>query len=177
MSEAMPGDKTADWLTGGGEMGELIRAFDWSATPVGAIASWSPSLRTTVSLLLASRYPMTLIWGRELIEFYNDGYMELLGSKHPSALGRPHQETFSEVLDTVGSMTQSVMTTGIPIWEPEQLLVLERNAQAYEQERKRAEALAALDRAKTTFFSNNHSRTPDTAHADARAARRHAHQP
>ena len=116
----------ADWLTGGGEMGALIRAFDWSATPVGAIASWSPSLRTTVTLLLASRYPMTLIWGAELIQFYNDGYMELLGSKHPSALGRPHRETFPEVLDTVGPMIQSVMTTGIPIWEPEQLLVLER---------------------------------------------------
>src|SRR4028118_990225 len=126
MSEAMPGGGTADWLAGGGEMRALIRGFDWSATPVGAIASWSPSLRTTVTLLLASRYPMTLIWGAELIQFYNDGYMELLGSKHPSALGRPHRETFPEVLDTVGPMIQSVMTTGIPIWEPEQLLVLER---------------------------------------------------
>ncbi|NEQ20239.1 MAG: GAF domain-containing protein [Microcoleus sp. SIO2G3] len=126
MSELMSRGETADWLAGGGEMGALIRAFDWSATPVGAIASWSPSLRTTVNLLLASRHPMTLIWGVELIQFYNDGYMQLLGSKHPSALGRPHRETFPEVLETVSPMIQSVITTGIPIWEPEQLLVLER---------------------------------------------------
>ncbi|MEW6494760.1 MAG: ATP-binding protein, partial [Cyanobacteriota bacterium] len=126
MSNQFSQSATATWLIGGGEMGALMRAFDWSKTPVGAIASWSPSLRTTVSLLLASRYPMTLIWGPDLIQFYNDGYMQLLGSKHPSALGRPHRETFPEVLDTVGPMIESVMTTGVPNWEPEQLLVLER---------------------------------------------------
>jgi PAS domain S-box-containing protein len=126
MSEQMFRGGTVDWLAGGGEMGDRIRGFDWSKTPVGPLESWSPSLRTTVNLLLASRYPMTLIWGPELIQFYNDGYMQLLGAKHPSALGRPHRETFPEVLETVGPMIQSVMTTGIPIWEPEQLLVLER---------------------------------------------------
>ena len=33
------------FLAGGGEMGRRIRAFDWSATPLGPIAGWPPGLR------------------------------------------------------------------------------------------------------------------------------------
>ena len=62
----------ADWLTGGGEMGKLIRVMDWSATPVGPIESWPQSLKTAVYILLNSRYPMFVWWGRELTNIYND---------------------------------------------------------------------------------------------------------
>lgn len=132
MSEQIIPELAAHWFAGDGEMRSRIRSFDWSSTPIGPIKSWPSSLRTTVSLLLASRYPMTLIWGDDLIQFYNDGYMQLLGAKHPDALGRPHRETFPEVLETVGPMIRQVMTTGVPIWEPEQLLVLDR--QGYPEE-------------------------------------------
>ena len=36
----------------GGDMGERIREFDWSKTPLGPIAQWQPSLRTCVNILL-----------------------------------------------------------------------------------------------------------------------------
>jgi len=48
-------------LADGGEMGALIRAIDWAATPLGPIAGWSQALRTTVGLLLRNRFPM-LLW-------------------------------------------------------------------------------------------------------------------
>ena len=37
----------ADWsfLADGGEMGERIRAFDWSATPLGEPAGWPHQAR------------------------------------------------------------------------------------------------------------------------------------
>ena len=38
-----------NWLAGGGEMGALIRAMDWSATPLGPPEGWPQSLRTTKS--------------------------------------------------------------------------------------------------------------------------------
>ena len=60
-------------------MGARVRAFDWSQTPVGPIESWPQSLRGTIKTLLASRYPMILLWGPELIQIYNDAYLLLLG--------------------------------------------------------------------------------------------------
>jgi signal transduction histidine kinase len=72
-----------DFLSGGGEIGELIRSQDWSQTPIGPIETWSPALRTVIKLMLAIA-----------------------------------------------------------------------NAREYEEEKKRAEALAEIDRAKTAFFSN-----------------------
>ncbi len=49
-----------EWLSGGGEMSQLIRSTDWSATPLGPIESCPQSLRTTVSLCLASNFPINI---------------------------------------------------------------------------------------------------------------------
>jgi hypothetical protein len=84
-------------LAGDGEMGERIRAFDWSKTPIGPIASWSPALRTTVRLMLANRLPMLLWWGPQYVSIYNDPYRPVLGNKHPWALGQPVSECWKEI--------------------------------------------------------------------------------
>ena len=78
-----------DFLAGGGEMGALMRAHDWSRTPLGDVAQWPQSLRTAVSILVNSRYPMFIAWGPALAFLYNDGYRPIFGTKHPAALGRP----------------------------------------------------------------------------------------
>jgi hypothetical protein len=77
-----------DWLAGGGEMGERIRAFDWSETSLGPLEAWPQSLKTVVQVMLSSRYPMFVWWGRELVNIYNDAYAPLLGGRHPQALAR-----------------------------------------------------------------------------------------
>ncbi|MDO9358631.1 MAG: PAS domain-containing protein [Polaromonas sp.] len=82
--------------SGGGEMGVRVRAFDWAATPLGAIESWPAALRITVDQMLASKFPACLFWGPDLIAVYNDGYRELLGKK-PEALGEPMRVTWAEV--------------------------------------------------------------------------------
>jgi hypothetical protein len=81
------------------EMGNLIRAKDWSRTPVGHIDSWPQSLRTTLSIILNSKFPMFLWWGPELICFYNDAYRPSLGNdgKHPHILGMRAEEAWSEI--------------------------------------------------------------------------------
>src|SRR5215831_7300948 len=53
-------------LEGGGEAGALIRATDWSKTPVGGVESWPQSLVVALRIVLTSRYAMWLGWGPEL---------------------------------------------------------------------------------------------------------------
>ena len=83
--------KAADlaFLSGGGEMGALIRSHDWAATPLGPPQRWPHSLKTAVRIMLTSRQPIWIGWSPELIYFYNDPYKAIIGGRHPWALGRP----------------------------------------------------------------------------------------
>src|SRR5688500_6267197 len=100
-------------LAGGGEMGALMRAFDWSTTPLGPVSGWPQSLRTALSILLASAYPMYIAWGPSFTQLYNDAYRPILGSKkHPVALGQSTPECFAEIWDFIGPMFHRVMATG-----------------------------------------------------------------
>jgi PAS domain S-box-containing protein len=85
------------FLAGDGEISALMRTHDWSASPLGHPSAWPQSLRSVVSLLLNSRFPMFVAWGPQLGFLYNDPYKEILGSKHPAALGARFQEIWSEI--------------------------------------------------------------------------------
>ena len=85
------------FLAGGGATGALIRAHDWSASPVGSPESWAPALKTLVGVMLMADQPMFLAWGAERTLLYNDGYADVLALKHPSALGRDFLEVWSEI--------------------------------------------------------------------------------
>jgi signal transduction histidine kinase len=82
---------------GGGEMGARIRALDWSQTSLGSVHGWPQSLRTAVSIMLGSRFPMMVHWGPALVQFYNDGYAAILQTKHPGALGEPAEPWWREM--------------------------------------------------------------------------------
>jgi len=102
-------------LAGGGEMGAIMRAFDWSKTPLGPVEQWSPTLRVMAKLLLANRFPMLLWWGPQFIQLYNDAYRPVLGDKHPhAALGRPFSECWSEVYHVLGPLAQAPFEGGPP---------------------------------------------------------------
>ena len=58
-------------IFGTGEMADLTRSFDWSQTPVGPVEQWPDALLITVNTILASRHPMFLWWGEQLVQFYN----------------------------------------------------------------------------------------------------------
>ena len=121
--------KKYHFLQGGGEMGELTRSFDWAKTSIGAPDQWPQSLRTTVSTVLSSRFPMFIWWGDELIQFYNDAYRPSLGNggKHPRALGQKGEECWPEIWDIIHPLIQQVQTTGEATWSEDQLIPIYRN--------------------------------------------------
>src|SRR4051812_32379920 len=113
-------------------MGTLMRTIDWSRTPVGPVDSWPQSLRTALSILLETGFPMYIAWGSEFTQFYNDGYRPILGStKHPAAMGRSTRETFAEIWDIIGPMFAGVMQ-GTPTTVVDFMLPLDRHGFAEE---------------------------------------------
>ena len=115
-------------LAGGGEMGALMRAYDWASSPVGPVSAWPQSLRTAVSILLDSRYPTLVCWGPEYIQFYNDAYRPVLGAtKHPRALGQGTPACFPEAWHFIGPLFDRVMAGGEPTYLDDQLFLLDRN--------------------------------------------------
>ncbi|HEV7127419.1 MAG TPA: ATP-binding protein [Ktedonobacterales bacterium] len=114
-------------FAGGGEVGAVLAGIDWSHTPLGPVASWPRTLRTSLRICLTSRHDIILWWGPDLIVFYNDAYAPTLGIHHPAAAGKPGREVWSEIWDVIGPMLEGVLATGQPTWSRDQLLYLERN--------------------------------------------------
>jgi signal transduction histidine kinase/ActR/RegA family two-component response regulator len=86
-----------------------MRQLDWARTALGPAASWPPALRSAAALLLASTHPIYVVWGKDLVQLYNDAFCEVLGPAHPHALGRSARETFRENWDVVGPIFERLM--------------------------------------------------------------------
>jgi PAS domain S-box-containing protein len=86
-------------LAARGELAELVQAFDWSQTSLGALSSWPPYLRSIVELVLNSPIAMILLLGREGLMVYNDAYAVFAIGRHPGSLGRPVLEGWPEIAD------------------------------------------------------------------------------
>ena len=106
-------------------MGERIRAKDWSSTILGAPDKWPQSLKTTVSIILNSQFPMFVWWGAELITIYNDAYCPIAGEKHPDLLGKSGKEGWIEIWDDLGPLVESVFA-GKATWSEDQPLYMNR---------------------------------------------------
>ena len=114
------------FLQGGHEMGERIRAFDWSAHPLGPAHRWPPALRMAISLCLNSSFPTAIYWGPELYVLYNDAWSVIPADRHPQALGQPARELWTDIWHVVGPQFEQVLATGNGIAQYEQMLPMVR---------------------------------------------------
>ncbi|MEO7976747.1 PAS domain-containing protein, partial [Flavobacterium sp.] len=122
-------DPNLNFLSGGGEMGELTRNYNWFSTPIGSPDQWPQSLRTLISTILRSKFPMFLWWGKDLIQFYNDAYRPSMGNKgkHPEALGAKGADTWPEIWPVIYPLIQQVLKGGDSTWMENQLIPIYRN--------------------------------------------------
>lgn len=116
-----------DFLSGGGEMGRLIRAYAWIDTPLGAPESWPQSLRSALSICLHSSFPTAIYWGPELRLLYNDAWAPIPAERHPGVLGQPAREVWSDIWNVIEPQLWSVIATeeGFSIFD--QMLPMERD--------------------------------------------------
>jgi signal transduction histidine kinase/CheY-like chemotaxis protein len=119
------------FLTGGGEIGALMRSHDWSRTALGEPAVWPQALRTVVSLMLNSKFPMFCAWGEELTFLYNDPYIDVLRGKHPTALGARFFDTWKEIWGDLGPLVERALKGEATYWEKLPLLM---NRNGYDEQ-------------------------------------------
>src|SRR5689334_16771268 len=128
MDSSLPKSPTSpEFLAGGGEMGQRIRDYDWSKTPLGPPEQWPQSLKTCIRIMLTSRQPIWIGWGKELIKFYNDPYKDIVRGKHPWALGTPASIVWKEIWNDIEPMLRQVMERNEGTYVESQLLIMERN--------------------------------------------------
>ncbi len=117
-----------DFLAGGGEMGELIRLYDWSATPLGPMSEWPQLLRSMVGLCVKSPVPTAIHWGwPTLTVLYNDACIPIIGDAHPSAFGRPLFESWPDLRPTYEEIFKKVFCSGKAALLKDQIHVNRRN--------------------------------------------------
>lgn len=116
-----------EFLSGGGEMGERMRTFNWTNTPLGDPEHWEQSLKTCVRIMLTSSQPIWIGWGNELIKLYNDPYKAIVGGKHPEALGQPAAIVWREIWKDIDPLLRRVMEKNEGTYVERQLLIMERN--------------------------------------------------
>jgi len=123
MSDIVP-----TFLSGGGEMGERIRAHDWIRHPLGEPMGWPQPLKTMLRMALTTRHPIFVFWGPEFYCFYNDGYRASIGSdKHPAMLGARGADMWREIWDTIGPQIDLVMKGDGATWHENALVPIFRN--------------------------------------------------
>jgi PAS domain S-box-containing protein len=107
-------DPPPGWRKPGGDIADLVRRTEWSATPLGAREAWSPSLKLAVGIVLNSAFPMALRWGPDFVLIYNDAYRPILGEKHPWAFARPAREAWSEVWAEIAPAHDAILNARTP---------------------------------------------------------------
>jgi PAS domain S-box-containing protein len=109
-------------------MAALMRAHDWSTTPLGPVENWPQPLRTVIRLMLNTRHPIFVFWGPTLACFYNDAYRASIGpERHPGALGRPAREVWAEIWEIIGPQIDLVMSGGGATWNENHLVPITRH--------------------------------------------------
>jgi PAS domain S-box-containing protein len=114
-------------IHGKSRMAEVIRAHDWTSTPLGPIADWSEDLLCSANLMLACAFPSLVFWGEELVQFYNDAFISLLAERHPTGLGQRAMDCWSDAWQIVGPNLRRVMDDRETVYHEDMVVPIMRD--------------------------------------------------
>lgn len=115
-------------------MGNLIRAVDWAYTPLGPVTSWSTTQIMIIGVIIHSRFPASIFWGRDSRLLYNSSYADILGpAKHPRAFGQPVSVIWAEIWSDIGPLIQNTLDGNSCLKEDDQLLIYRGNRETVEE--------------------------------------------
>ena len=120
-------ESDSSFLSGGGNLGQLMREFDWTQSTLGLPAVWPQSLRSAISICLGTTFPIAIYWGPDLSLIYTDAWAPIPGTKHPWALGRPGRDVWPEIWSDIGPLFEKVQQSGEGVWQQDQLLPMNRH--------------------------------------------------
>ena len=115
-----------DFLRAGDAMAERIRAFDWSRTSLGPIASWPAGMRNAVRALLEMPHAACLWWGEARINLPNAACLALLAPGHATSLGVPARAAWGELWRDLEDGVERAAREGIALPLPPLAIPLER---------------------------------------------------
>jgi PAS domain S-box-containing protein len=125
------GLKDLMFFFGKSPLGELARSIDWNHHPLGPVETWSLELKTAISIMMGSKFPMFISWGKERFFFYNDSYAVILGKKHPKAFGDLFYNIWSEIWTDIEPLIHSV-DKGEAVYLEDLKLIMNRDGQVEE---------------------------------------------
>jgi two-component sensor histidine kinase len=111
-----------------GELGGLIRDFDWAGTELGPISHWPAALRTATNIVLASPLPLVMLWGPNGRMIYNDAYSVFAAQRHPGLLGSKVLDGWPEVADFNRQVLDVCLAGGTLSFRNHELTLYRNNA-------------------------------------------------
>jgi len=110
-----------------GQLGELIRARDWSKTKLGSLESWPRTLQGYVAMILEMPTPAIIFWGPDQTQLYNEGYAVIMGPRHPAYFAEPYRECWPDTYPVIYPWMQRVLEQGEVIQVENELFTLTRH--------------------------------------------------
>ena len=80
-------------FSGDGKMRAAFRSHNWSDTAIGDHGTWSAALRSSLLHILWSAFPNMVLWGPDLVQLFNEPYLDLVGDLQAGGLGMPARES------------------------------------------------------------------------------------
>jgi PAS domain S-box-containing protein len=110
----------------------LLQAYDWREFPLSVPDAWPASLRTALSICLASSFPTAIYCGEDLRLIYNEAWTTIPGDRHPWAFGRPAAEVWSDIWPIIGPQLEGVLRSGEGFSTFDQMLPMQRDGSTCE---------------------------------------------